>query len=110
MKELVNLLLSKNYIFKSLKEIDKRALGIRKRIDIYEGVDVNSYYVAIFILVQKSRFLKKNAKELDSLLDKIKRLQDHNYKRKVLIYQMPFCSKAKESLKESGWILIDASI
>jgi len=110
MKELVNLLLKKNYIYKSLKEIDKKILGSRKKIEIYEGVDTNSYYAAIFILVQKSRFLRKNADELEMLLDKLKVVQDHNYKKKLLIYQMPLCSKAKEMMKESGWILINASV
>ena len=64
MKELVNVLLKKNYIYRSLKEIDKKTLGSRKKIDIYEGVDTNSYYAAIFVLVQKSRFLRKNADAL----------------------------------------------
>ena len=110
MKELVNVLLKKNYIYKSLKEIDKKSLGTRKKIDIYEGVDTNSYYAAIFVLVQKSRFLRKNADDLEMLLEKLKVVQDHNYKKKLLIYQMTLCSKAKEQMKEDGWILINASV
>ncbi len=110
MKELVNVLLKKNYIYKSLKEIDKKALGSRKKIQIYEGVDTDSYYASIFIFVQKSRFLRKNADELEMLFEKLKILQDHNYKKKILIYQMPLCSKAKEQLREEKWILINASV
>jgi len=110
MKELVNVLLKKNYIYKSLKEIDKKTLGTRKKIGIYEGVDTNSYYAAIFVFVQKSRFLRKNADELEMLYEKLKVAQDHNFKKKILIYQMPICSHAKKQLKESGWVLIDAAI
>ena len=110
MKELVNVLLKKNYIYKSLKEIDKKTLGIRKKIEIYEGVDTNSYYAAVFILVQKSRFLRKNADDLEMLYEKLKVVQDHNFKKKILIYQMPICSHAKEQLKESGWVLINAAV
>lgn len=110
MKELVNVLLKKNYIYKSLKEIDKKTLGIRKKIEIYEGVDTNSYYAAVFILVQKSRFLRKNADDLEMLYEKLKIVQDHNFKKKILIYQMPICSHAKEQLKESGWVLINAAV
>ncbi len=110
MKGLVNLLLKKNYIYKSLKEIDKKTLNTRKKIEIYEGIDTNSYYAAIFILVQKSRFLRKNADDLVILFEKLKVVQDHNYKRKILIYQMPICSKAKDQMRENGWILIHASV
>lgn len=110
MKELVNILLKKNYIYKSLKEIDKKVLGTRKKIDIYEGVDTKSYYAAIFYLLQKSRFLRKNADDLEQLLEKLKVLQDHNYKKKILIYQMPLCSKAKEQMKQNGWVLINVTL
>ena len=110
MKLLVNLLLKKNYLYRSLKEIDKKTFGSRKKIDIYEGVDTNSYYAAIFILVQKSRFLRKNADDLEMLLEKLKVVQDHNYKKKLLIYQMPLCGKAKEQMKQDGWVLINASV
>jgi hypothetical protein len=110
MKELVNVLLKKNYIYKSLKEIDKKTLDSRKKIDIYEGVDTNSYYASIFILVQKSRFLRKNADDLEMLFEKLKVVQDHNYKKKILIYQMPLCGKAKVQMKESGWVLINAVV
>ncbi len=110
MKALVNLLLKNDYIYQSLNEIDKKTLGSRKKIDIYEGVDTKSYYAAIFVLVQKSRFLRKNADDLEALLEKLKIVQDHNYKKKLLIYQMPLCSKAKEQMKQDGWILINGSV
>ena len=110
MKELVNVLLKKNYIYRSLKEIDKKTLGSRKKIDIYEGVDTNSYYAAIFVLVQKSRFLRKNADALEMLYQKLVEVQDHNFKHKLLIFQMPLCSKAKALLKERGWRFIDAAV
>ncbi len=110
MKELVNILLKKNYIYKSLKEIDKKTLDVRKKIDIYEGVDTNSYYASIFYLVQKSRFLSKNANNLEQIFEKLKVVQDHNYKKKILIYQMPLCNKAKQQMKENGWVLINVAL
>ncbi len=110
MKGLVNVLLKKNYIYRSLKEIDKKSLNTRRKIEIYEGVDTSSYYAAMFVLMQKSRFLRKNADDIESLFEKLKVVQDHNYKRKILIYQMPICSKAKEQMKANGWILINAFV
>ncbi len=110
MKPLVNVLLKKNYIFKSINEIDKKTLGTRKKIGIFEAVDTDSYYIAIFVVAQKSRFLRKNADELEALYEKLKEVQDHNFKKKILIYQMPLCSKAKEQLKQNSWVLINAPI
>ena len=109
MKAIVELLLSHKMIFKKLHPIDKKALGTRKKIDIYEGVDLHSNYVVIFHLVQKSRFLRKNADELEQLFEKLKIMQDHNYKKKLLLYDMPFCSKAKALMKERGWRMIDVA-
>ena len=110
MKELVNVLLDKNYIYKSLNKIDIKTLKSRKKIEIYQGVDTKSYYAAIFVLTQKSRFLRKNADELEVIYEKLKVVQDHNFKKKLLIYQMPFCSHAKALLKERGWRFIDAAV
>jgi hypothetical protein len=110
MKKLVNVLLEKNHIYKSLKKIDIKTLGTRKKIEIYEAVDTKSYYTAIFILTQKSRFLKKNADELEVIYEKLKVAQDHNFKKRLFIYQLPFCSHAKALMKERGWRFIDAAV
>jgi hypothetical protein len=109
MKEIVELLLKYNMIFKKLHPIDKKKLGTRKNIEIYEGVDLHSNYVAIFKLSQKSRFLQKNADELERIFEKLKIMQDHNYKKKLLLYDMAFCSKAQILMKERGWRLIDVA-
>ncbi len=108
MNEFVELLLSKDMIYRKLHKIDNKKLHTRKKIKIYEGVDLKSNYVAIFYLVQKSRFLRKNAQQIEELFEKLKILQDHNFKKKVFLYEMPICSKAKTLLKERGWKLIDA--
>ncbi len=109
MNQFVEILLSKNLIFKKLEPIDLKALGTRKKITIYQGVDLHSNYVAIFYIVQKSRFLRKNADDIESIFEKLKLLQDHNFKKKILLYDMPFCSKAKALMKERGWRLIDVA-
>ena len=109
MKELVELLFANGYIFKSLKKIDNKELKSRKKIDIYVAVDLNSYYVAIFFLKQKSRFVQKNAKEIEILYERLKIYKDHNFKKKVFIFDLAMCSKAKSALKEKGWKLVDAT-
>jgi len=109
MKDIVDLLLKKNIISKKLNKIDNRLLKTRKKIDIYEGVLLNQNYVSIFVLKQKSRFLRKDIQPLEELYERLIEFVDHNFKTKILVYDMPFCSKAKEELKKSGWRLIDAT-
>ena len=110
MKELVDILRSKELIYKKLIMIDNKTLKTRKKIEIYEAVDFNRYYTAVFSLEQKSRFLRKDAVVLETLYERLKVLQEHNFKKKILLYKMPFCSKAKAQLKEEGWRMIDASV
>ena len=109
MNDFVELLLEKNMIFKKLHKIDNKKLKTRKKVDIYEGVDLKSNYTAIFHLIQKSRFLRKNADEIEELFEKLKTLQDHNFKKKIFLYDMPICSKARALMKERGWKLIDVA-
>ncbi len=109
MKEIVEVLQRKGLLFKSLKPIDPRQLGTRKKIEVYEGVDLSGYYTVIFVMVQKSRFLRKNADELEAIFEKLVLLQAHNYKKRILLYRMPICSKAAAEMKTHGWRLIDAT-
>ncbi len=109
MKEVIEFFLSKKLIFKKLRQIDNKKLSTRKKIEIYEGVDLHGNYAALFILTQKSRFLRKNADEIEELFERLKILQDHNFKKKLFFYDMPFCKKAKLLMKERGWRLIDAA-
>jgi len=110
MKELVDLLRAKSLIFRKLIMIETKALKTRKKIAVYEAVDFDKYYAAIFVLEQKSRFLRKDAEVIEVLYARLKVLQDHNFKKKILLYKMPFCSKAQAKMKEEGWRLIDATL
>ncbi len=109
MKEIVDRLREKDLIYRKLIMIDNKLLKTRKRVAIYEAVDFDRYYSAIFDLKQKSRFLRKDAEVLERLYARLKVLQDHNFKKKILLYDMPFCSHAKAQMKEEGWRLIDVS-
>lgn len=103
MKEIIEILMKKRIIFKKFYEIDKKRLNTRKKIRIFEGVDLKSYYNAVFFIEQKSRFLTKNAEEIENLYKKLIDLQDHNFKKKIFLHSSPLCSKAKEILKKRGW-------
>ena len=110
MKEIIEILMKKKIIFKKFHEIDKKRLNTRKKIKIFEGVDLKSYYYAVFLIEQKSRFLTKNADEIEEIYQKLIIIQDHNFKKKIFLHSSPICSKAKESLKDRGWRVFSASI
>ena len=109
MKRIVALLQKRGILFSTLTPIDPKLLKTRKKIEIYEGVDLGGYYVAIFAITQKSRFLRKNAEEIEELYRRLIALREHNFKKKILIYEMPLCSKAMAQMREAKWILIDAA-
>lgn len=103
MKDLTTYFVSKNIIFKKLTEIEPKELGSRKKIRIFDGIGIDKNYYAIFILNQKSRFLRKNAHDLMDMSNKLIDLKEHNYKKKLLLISSPLCSHAKDLLKQNGW-------
>ncbi len=103
MKEVVDFLHKKGYIFKKFDKIDNNILNTRKRLDIYKGVDLASFYVAVFYTKSKSRFIMKNAYDIEDLLDKLAKLSRHNYKKKILLISSQICSKSKKFLEDQGW-------
>ncbi len=103
MKEIVEFFSKKDIIFKKLESIDIKKLKSRKKIEIYSGIDIKSNYIVIFDLLQKSRFVLKNAKDIEVLFEKLKLLEGHNYKKKFILLHSPLCSKAKKYLQEMRW-------
>ena len=103
MKKIVDFLQEKNLVFKSLSPIQVKALGSRKKIAIYLGVDLKKYYASIFHIKKKSRILKKEALELMLLHEKLELLQETKIKKKYIYIQAPLCSKAKMLMQENQW-------
>lgn len=103
MKELTHYFNQKNILFKTIEKIEPKALGSRKKMEIYTATGIDKNYYAIFIVDAKSRFLRKNAQELLELLYKLADLQGHNFKKPTLLISSPLCSKAKAFLEEEKW-------
>ncbi len=103
MKEIVDFLQEKKLVFKSLKTIDIKHLGSRKKIAIYLGVDLKKYYAAIFHVQKKSRVLKKEVLEFMQLHEKLELLNESKINKKYIYIQAPLCSKAKTLLEEEKW-------
>ena len=104
---MVKNLLTKKIVLKKVNPIETALLKTRKKIAVFSGVDTNSNYVCVFVMERKSRFLRKDVKELEELFSRLVSLSDHNFKKKIFIYKMPMCSHAKQNLKELKWTLIE---
>ncbi|MEY3090645.1 MAG: hypothetical protein RL113_961 [Pseudomonadota bacterium] len=103
MKEIVEYLNRKNLIFKSLKEIAPKALGSRKKVAIYLGVNLKGFYALVMQIEKKSRVLRNEAEELMALHHKLERYIDSRITLKYMMIDAPLCSKAKAMLEENGW-------
>ncbi len=105
MKTIVDLLQEKKLVFKSLKPIDVKELGSRKKIDIYLGVDLKSYYACIIHVSKKSRILRKEATELMEFHKKLEAYNESKINKKYIYIQAPLCSKAKTLFEEEKWVV-----
>ena len=103
MKEFVEYLKGRGIVCKRLSETSPKALGSRKKIRIFVGVDLDDYYCSFVILEKKSRVLRKEAKELMLLHEKLEKLQETKISKRYLLVRAPLCSHAKAMLEENGW-------
>jgi len=108
MKDITTFLNNKNFLFKKFNTVEPKSLGSRKKILIFDTCDIKNNLISIFIINSKSRFLIKNAKELELLNNKLKDYKDHNFKKTLVLISSPLCSKAKAYMKnELNWKIFD---
>ena len=103
MKRVVEYLAQHNIVFKSLRAILPKELGSRKKVSLYVGVDLKSYYALVLYVEKKSRVLQKEATELMALHTKVEAFIDAKVTKKYIIIKAPLCSHAKQLLQEQGW-------
>jgi len=106
LKELIEILLSKKQIFKSIFKLDLKKVRIRKKMDIFVGVNIQSFYVLIIVAHQKSRFIMQHSKEILDIRARVVDYQGHNFKYSFLIVKNEICSKSKIFLKENNFKVI----
>lgn len=110
MKEVVSHLARHSLLFPKFVSLDTKEYGIKKKIKIYEGVDLNKYYNLVFVVNQKARFVNKDVETLEDIVSIIIEKQEHNYKKKILILENDLCTKAKEKLKQLQWRVFRGSL
>jgi len=103
MKAIVEEMRRKNIICKSLEEVTPKVLGSRKKVSLYVGVDLKSYYCMMIKLSKKSRVLRKEAEELMALHEKMETYKNTKITKKYIWIEAPLCSKAKALFEEHGW-------
>ncbi|MCV6608219.1 MAG: hypothetical protein OIF32_08410 [Campylobacterales bacterium] len=108
MKEFVDRLIRKKLIYRSLKEFNLKEIGVRKKVDVFIGIDEKDYYSIIFFLSSKSRFLQKNVDEIVKITDLVRKKEEHNFKNHLIFIDSPLCSKAKAKLKDLKWRVYDS--
>ncbi|WP_201338481.1 MULTISPECIES: hypothetical protein [unclassified Nitratiruptor] len=101
MRELVDFFRKKGIVFEKFTKLDLKKLGIKKRLEIYIGLDTHKKYYVIVYVDRKSRILLKDAKSYEELVQSLP--VKHGFRYKYLLYHAPLCSKAKEYLQEVGW-------
>jgi hypothetical protein len=105
MKTILHKLQEEKLLFKSLKPIEPKTLGSRKKIDIYLGVDLKKYYACVIYLSKKSRILRKEALALMEFHDKLESYNESKITKKYIYIQAPLCSKAKALFEENSWVV-----
>jgi hypothetical protein len=105
MKEIIDVLQKKKLLFKSLKPIDVKLFGSRKKINIYLGVNLEKYYACIIHINKKSRIISKEALEIMEFHHKLESLNESKILKKYIYIQAPLCSKAKNLFREEKWVV-----
>jgi hypothetical protein len=103
MKRVTEFLGVKGFLFSDFKVIKPSQLDSKKKIEIYSGCDIKKHFVSIFVVEQKSRFVLKNAKELELLKDRLKLVENHNFKINLLLITGEICSKSIKELENNNW-------
>ncbi len=106
LKPVVDRLRTQDCLFKKLREIQPKELGIRNRIRLFDALDLSGEYSALFVVAQKSRVLRKDVEKYETILRKLETAVGHGFKHRLLMLDAPLCSKAKALFIERGWRLV----
>ncbi len=107
MKELVTLLKKEGEIFPSLKELDLKAYGIKKRWKAYEAINQKNEYVLVLEIARKSRIIVQDIEQIEQTRKELENRLKHRFKKFYLITNAPICSKAVKRVEEYGWKLYE---
>ncbi len=106
MKEVLEPLQARGYLFKRFEPFALKTIGSRKRIEVYHGIDLKNRYVLVFVVNKKSRILQKEVREWFDLKVRIENYYGYRILQNIAVIHAPLCSKAKALLESEGWKVI----
>ena len=95
-----------NTHYQHIETINPKELGIRKKVSIFIVKDLNDQTAVIFQISQKSRFLQKDADNMQKIIEIVTNNIKYTITSKIILIESPLCSKAKAKLKDLQWIVI----
>ena len=95
-----------NSLYKHIKTINIKELGIRKKLDVYIANDLKDQNSIIFCISQKSRFLQKDVDKIEEINNIITNSIQEQILSKVILIESPLCSKAQKKLENLQWKVI----
>ena len=96
-------------MIKQVTPVDPKLLKIRSKVELFKGVDKNTF-IAIIGVKQKSRILTKDMAKFEDIVEKMTQYFNHPFDKKQLIVDAPMCSKASKAMRENGWEVVDATV
>ena len=103
MQKISNLLVKNKLLFSRLEPIPLKALGSRKHLQCYFGVNLNKEFGVIFVNPSKTRILSKELKIMEDLVLRVETIKGCRVRKKILCLQAPICSKASLEFKKTKW-------
>ena len=104
--------LKKTKVFKMITQLiplDPKLLKIRSKVELFKGIDKNTF-TAVVGVHQKSRVLLKDVAKFEEMVLKMQHYYGHAFQAKKIIIEAPLCSKAKKAMQENHWEVVDAAL
>ena len=106
-KQVLELLLSKGFVFKKFTNLDMKKYTKKRTIQGFFGVDLEGYNTLVYMINSKSKILKKDAEYIFNLDVLIQKDLEKTVKKHILFYNSDICSKSIKLLKESSFKIYD---
>lgn len=107
MRNLIDIMVKNSIICPKMDKVDKQKFKIRKKINIYNGVTIQSHRILIFHIERKSKISQREIRLLNDIGLKLIERSKIIFKTKILVINAPTCSKAKRLSEGLGWKFLD---
>ena len=110
MQTVTNLLVNNGLLFTKFENVPLKALGSRKQLTCYFGINSKREFSVVFVNFSKTRLLRKELLVMEDLVVKLEIIKSCKIKSKVLFLKTDICSKALVDFKKSRWRVINVPL